>query len=66
MFKQLFVNRKTDAAVKDYVKRLMVKPHTSDRRMTYKSSTCELHADDLQVYTSDIQMTHEHIRVTYG
>ena len=55
MFKQLFVNRKTDAAVKDYVKRLMVKPHTSDIRMTYESSTCELHAD----------VTYKYIRVTY-
>ena len=37
----------------------MVKPHTSDLRMTY-----ELHTDDIRVHTSDIQMTYEYIRVT--
>ena len=53
----------------------MVKPHTSDTRMTYEyigvtcgwhMSTYEWHTDDIRVHTSDIRMTYEYIRVTYG
>ena len=52
----------------------MVKPYTSDIRMTYKCirvtygwhrSTYEWHTDDIQVHTRDIRMTYQYIRVTY-
>ena len=53
----------------------MVKPLTSDIRMTYEyiwvtyewhASTYEWHADDMRVHTSDTRMTYEYIRLTYG
>ena len=61
--------------------RFMVKPHTSDIRMTYEfirvtyewhtsayewhTSTYEWNTDDIRVHTSDMRMTYEYIRVTY-
>ena len=55
--------------------RFMVKPHTSDIRMTYEhirvtygwhTSTYECHMDDIRVHMNDISMTYEYMRVTYG
>ena len=62
--------------------RFMVKPQTSDIRMTYEyvrvtyeyiqmrygwhTIIYEWHTDDIRVNTSDISMTYEYIRVTYG
>ena len=55
--------------------RFMVKPHTSDIRMTYEykrvtygwdTSTYEWHTDEIRVHTSDIRMTYTYIRVIYG
>ena len=62
--------------------RFMVKPQTSDIRMTYEyvrvtyeyiqmrygwhTIIYEWHTDDIRVNTSDMSMTYEYIRVTYG
>ena len=52
----------------------MVKPHTSDIRVTYRVYTSDIpmtyehyqwHTDDIRVYTSDIRMTYEYIRLTH-
>ena len=64
-----------------FLKRFMIKPHTSHIRMTreyirvtygWHTSTYEWHTDDIQVHKSDIRMTckyirgtHEYMRVTY-
>ena len=54
--------------------RFMVKPHTSDIRMTYEyirakygwhTSTYEWHTDNIREHMSDIRMTYEYIQVTY-
>ena len=61
--------------------RFMVKPHTSDIRMTYEhirvtygwirvtygwhTSTYEWYMDDIRVHMNDISMTYEYMRVTY-
>ena len=59
---------------KDILHGFMLKPQTSDKRMTYEHirvrygwhmSTYEWHTDDKWVHTSDIRMTHEYIRMTY-
>ena len=52
----------------------MVKPHTSDIRMTYEyirvtcrwhASIYEWHTKEIRVHTSDIQVTYKYIRVAY-
>ena len=54
--------------------RFMVKPHTSDIRMTYEyiratygwhTSTYEWDTDNIREHMSDIRMTYEYIQVTY-
>ena len=60
---------------KDILHGFMLKPQTSDKRMTYEHirvrygwhmSTYEWHTDDKWVHTSDIRITCEYIQVTYG
>ena len=54
-------------------KGFLVKPHTSDIRMTYvyiqvpygcHTSTYEWHTDDIRVHANGIRVTYEYIRVT--
>ena len=50
-----------------WFKWFMVKPQTSDMRVTYKwhTSIYEWHTNDISVHTSEIRMTYEYIRLTY-
>ena len=59
---------------KQWVRRVMVKPQTSDIWMTYEyirvtyswhTSTYEWHTSDIWVHTSDIRMIYEYKQATY-
>ena len=70
-----YITKKYNQSIKELkATRFMVKPRTSDIRMTYEyirvtfrwhTSKFEWHAGDMRVHTSNILMTYEYIRVTY-